>query len=178
MRLGSSVRGAIDMVRLADGLARLRAERPLGRDGLLDAAVASGRVRVHEDQDRSAEEVIAELLDRALSPPPPSRRREGPAPRRTAPGRTARRPSPAETRRRVADQRRQTLSRDRLAAAHAQFAAVSPQVGRLDEAAFAAALARDADVAAGTALARRGNGRWLPATSVAELAGSLQTALA
>ena len=33
-------------------------------------------------------------------------------------------------------------------------------------------------VAAGTALARRGNGRWLPATSVAELAGSLQTALA
>ena len=72
VRLGSSVRGAIDMVRLADGLARLRAERPLGRDGLLDAAVASfsGRVRVHEDQDRSVEEVIAELLDRALSAPP------------------------------------------------------------------------------------------------------------
>jgi len=80
VRLGSSVRGAIDMVRLADGLARLRAERPLGRDGLLDAAVASmsGRVRVHEDQDRSAEEVIAELLDRALSPPPAE-----PAPGRT-----------------------------------------------------------------------------------------------
>ena len=33
-------------------------------------------------------------------------------------------------------------------------------------------------LAAGTALARRANGRWLPATSVAELAGSLQTALA
>ena len=28
----------------------------------------SGRVRVHEDQDRTAEEVIAELLDAALLP--------------------------------------------------------------------------------------------------------------
>ena len=70
LRRGSSVRGAIDMVRLARGLARLRGEDPLGRDGLLDAAIAalSGRVAVHEDQDRSAEEVIAELLDRALAP--------------------------------------------------------------------------------------------------------------
>ena len=42
------------------------------RDALLDAAVAalSGRVRVHEDQDRTVEEVIAELLDRALAPDP------------------------------------------------------------------------------------------------------------
>jgi MoxR-like ATPase len=70
LRRGASVRGAIDMVRLARGLARVRAEQPLGRDGLLDAAVAalSGRVAVHEDQDRSAEEVIAELLDLALAP--------------------------------------------------------------------------------------------------------------
>jgi MoxR-like ATPase len=70
-RRGSSVRGAIDMVRLARGLARLRGEDPLGRDGLLDVAIAalSGRVAVHEDQDRSAEEVIAELLDLALAPP-------------------------------------------------------------------------------------------------------------
>jgi MoxR-like ATPase len=68
-RTGSSVRGAIDMVRLARGLARLRGEDPLGRAGLLDAAIAafSGRVRVHEDQDRTVEEVIAELLDGALS---------------------------------------------------------------------------------------------------------------
>ena len=69
VRMGSSVRGAIDMVRLARGLARLRGEQPPGRDVLLDAAVAalSGRVRVHEDQDRTVEEVIAELLDRALA---------------------------------------------------------------------------------------------------------------
>ncbi len=69
VRTGSSVRGAIDMVRLARGLARIRDEDPLGRDGLLDAAIAalSGRARVHEDQDRTVEGVIAELLDRALS---------------------------------------------------------------------------------------------------------------
>ncbi len=72
VRSGSSVRGAIDTVRLARGLARIRDEDPIGRDGLLDAAIAalSGRVRVHEDQDRTVEEVIAELLDRALSPDP------------------------------------------------------------------------------------------------------------
>ncbi len=69
VRMGSSVRGAIDMVRLARGLARLRGQAPPDRGVLLDAAVAalSGRVRVHEDQDRTVEEVIAELLDRALA---------------------------------------------------------------------------------------------------------------
>jgi MoxR-like ATPase len=72
VRSGSSVRGAIDMVRLARGLERLRGAGELDRAGLLDAAVAalSGRIRVHEDQDRSAEEVIAELLEQALTAPP------------------------------------------------------------------------------------------------------------
>jgi MoxR-like ATPase len=71
VRSGSSVRGAIDMVRLARGLERLRATGELDRAGLLDAAVAalSGRIRVYEDQDRSAEEVIAELLEQALNAP-------------------------------------------------------------------------------------------------------------
>jgi MoxR-like ATPase len=70
VRMGSSVRGAIDMVRLARGLSRLRGQA--GRGVLLDAAVAalSGRVRVHEDQERTVEEVIAELLDRALAADP------------------------------------------------------------------------------------------------------------
>ena len=69
VRMGSSVRGAIDMVRLADGLATVRRAAPLERELLLDAAVAamSGRIRVHEDQERSAEEVITELLDDALT---------------------------------------------------------------------------------------------------------------
>jgi MoxR-like ATPase len=72
VRMGSSVRGAIDMVRLTRGLARLRRQVPPGRGVLLDAAVAalSGRIRVHEDQDRTVEEVIAELLDRALAADP------------------------------------------------------------------------------------------------------------
>jgi MoxR-like ATPase len=93
LRRGSSVRGAIDMVRLARGLARLRGEEPLGRDGLLDAAIAalSGRVAVHEDQDRSAEEVIAELLDLALAPPrEPASGRPSAPPAGSPPDRVAR----------------------------------------------------------------------------------------
>jgi MoxR-like ATPase len=74
VRLGASVRGAIDMVRLARGLQQVRDRDPLDHDGLLDAAVAalSGRIRVHEDQDRTAEEVIAMLLHQALNPPGPA----------------------------------------------------------------------------------------------------------
>ena len=69
VRMGSSVRGAIDMVRLADGLATVRDAPALDRDLLLDAAIAamSGRIRVHEDQARTVEEVITELLDAALT---------------------------------------------------------------------------------------------------------------
>jgi MoxR-like ATPase len=85
VRSGASVRGAIDMVRLARGLHRLRGLAALDRDGLLDAAVAalSGRIRVHEDQDRTAEEVIAELLEQALAAgPDPSSGRPGAPPAR------------------------------------------------------------------------------------------------
>ncbi len=83
IRNGSSVRGAIDMVRLARGLSTLRStDEPRNRDTLLDAAIAalSGRIRIHEDQERSAEEVIAELLDRVLAagPEPASGRADGP----------------------------------------------------------------------------------------------------
>ena len=80
VRSGSSVRGAIDMVRLARGLQRLRGAGELDRAGLLDAAVAalSGRIRVHEDQERSAEEVIAELLEQTMTAPPePASERPG-----------------------------------------------------------------------------------------------------
>ncbi len=93
VRFGSSVRGAIDMVRLARGLSRLRGEAPLHRDGLLDAAIAalSGRISIHEDQDRSAEEVIAELLDRVLDPDPePASGRAGATPAERPPADAAR----------------------------------------------------------------------------------------
>ena len=58
--------------------------RETGLEGREAVASMSGRVRVHEDQDRSAEEVIAELLDRALSPPPaePAAGRTGAPPHR------------------------------------------------------------------------------------------------
>ncbi len=74
VRVGASVRGAIDMVRLVRGLQGVRGQTELDHDGLLDAAVAalSGRIRVHEDQDRTAEEVIALLLHQALNPPEPA----------------------------------------------------------------------------------------------------------
>ena len=72
VRSGASVRGAIDTVRLTRGLQRLRDRSPMDREGLLDGAVAalSGRIRVHEDQDRSPEAVIAELLEQALAAAP------------------------------------------------------------------------------------------------------------
>ena len=67
--IGSSVRGAIDMVRLASGSRPSAPSPQTDRELLLDAAIAamSGRVRVHEDQSRTAEEVIAQLLDAALA---------------------------------------------------------------------------------------------------------------
>jgi MoxR-like ATPase len=93
VRSGSSVRGAVDMVRLTRGLERLRGTGDLDRAGLLDAAVAalSGRIRVHEDQDRSAEEVIAELLEQALAvPPEPAPERPGVRPAGRPPADAAR----------------------------------------------------------------------------------------
>ncbi|HEV8374117.1 MAG TPA: MoxR family ATPase [Actinomycetota bacterium] len=80
LRTGSSVRGAIDLVHLARGLAALRAgaagdgqprDGLPGRDTLLDAALAalSGRVRLEEDAGRPVEAVIAELLERLLLDP-------------------------------------------------------------------------------------------------------------
>src|SRR5215469_7337843 len=54
VRLGSSVRGAIDMVHLVDGLVRLRSEPVAARATLLDAALAAftGRIRLDEGSDR------------------------------------------------------------------------------------------------------------------------------
>jgi MoxR-like ATPase len=92
VRSGASVRGAIDTVRLARGLERLRGTGQLDRGDLLDAAVAalSGRIRIHEDQDRSAEEVIAELLEQALAAPEPAPERPGGQPAGRPPADAAR----------------------------------------------------------------------------------------
>lgn len=63
LRVGSSVRGAIDMALVAHALARLRGVSIDDDRVTLDAALAalSGRVRVHEGCTRSAEEIITGL---------------------------------------------------------------------------------------------------------------------
>lgn len=63
IRIGSSVRGAIDLVLLADQLATLRAKQLDDEDCGLDAARAalSGRIRMHESCGRTPEDVVAEI---------------------------------------------------------------------------------------------------------------------
>ncbi len=63
LRVGSSVRGAIDMCAVASSLAELRGGAASDRDVSLDAALValSGRVRLREGTTRSAEEIVEEL---------------------------------------------------------------------------------------------------------------------
>jgi MoxR-like ATPase len=63
IRIGSSVRGAIDLVLVAQSLSRLRG-RPVGHpDITLRATLTalSGRIRVDETADRTPEEILREL---------------------------------------------------------------------------------------------------------------------
>jgi hypothetical protein len=83
VRMGASVRGAIDLVRLGTRLAALRDE-PAPEPGgatFADAAVAalSGRLRLEEGCEKTAEEIVLELIER-LKPQP-----EPPKPGKAAP---------------------------------------------------------------------------------------------
>jgi magnesium chelatase subunit D len=142
VRMGSSVRGAIDMVHLAEGLARMRGEAPASRSTLLDAALAafSGRIRLDEGCGRRPEEVVTEILDRLLEAPPPGPSQQGPPDAGPAPG-----PEPRgggrvlagpEAERAVREDGRRTRGRDELAVAHPEFRALSPGLGRLEESAL------------------------------------------
>jgi MoxR-like ATPase len=161
VRMGSSVRGAIDLVLLLGGLLEVRGAAdltaPVGRETTRDAAYAalSGRIRLSEGIDRTPESVIDELLD-AVWPegtPPPGQEQPEPT---TPDGREkADGPPPAgqdsasalRRDRRTGGGRRQ-VSRRELAARHESFDQVSPQVGELDEDAFGALLVEDPDAAA------------------------------
>jgi MoxR-like ATPase len=154
LRIGASVRAAIDATLLADGLQRLRGEEAPSRTTLLDAAVAalSGRITLEDGSARTAEEIVAELLDRLLTPPSRPERdpdRASAAPEPPAAGappggagaipggnRHAGRPPPSRT-----------YGRALLAALHDDFEAVSPAVGTLDLEAFDALMGSDSDAA-------------------------------
>ena len=165
VRMGSSVRGSIDMVLLLTGLTRLRGENGMARATARDAAHAalSGRIRIADGCDRTPESVLDELLgllwpaDAPLPVPPdgdasgdeaPDGRGKADGLPRDAAGTGHRRASASAVRRhRRAGSTRRTISRADLAARYSSFGAVSPEVGRLDEDALAALLATDPDAA-------------------------------
>lgn len=72
LRVGSSVRGALDATAVARSLSAVRARPPDDRVVGLDAALValSGRVRVREGSARTAEDVITELWDAVFDVPP------------------------------------------------------------------------------------------------------------
>ncbi|HXM58963.1 MAG TPA: AAA family ATPase [Candidatus Dormibacteraeota bacterium] len=144
VRMGSSVRGAIDMVQVAERLRRLRAEAPAARETLLDAALAafSGRIRLDESCERRPEEIVTELFDRLYDQPPPDDGGGGTAPPPAGGGRVL---EGRGAERALRDGSRRTRSRAELAAAHPEFADVTPEVGQLDERAFEELHRRDPD---------------------------------
>ncbi|MHA6621638.1 AAA family ATPase [Pseudonocardia sp. DLS-67] len=145
VRMGSSVRGAIDMALVLTGLTELRGEPEPGRETGRDAAYAalSGRIRIADGVDRTPESVIDELLD-ALWPTD-----DGPP---DGPGKADGPPDPPagfrQRSRPERDRAGRTQGRAELAAQHAEFADVSPEVGELDAAAFEELLSRDPEAAA------------------------------
>ena len=92
VRMGASVRGAIDMVLLLTGLARLRGENSMARAAARDAAHAalSGRIRIADGCDRTPESVLDELLGGLWPAGAPLPLPPGTSPRRGGGGRTGR----------------------------------------------------------------------------------------
>jgi magnesium chelatase subunit D len=157
VRMGSSVRGAIDLSLVLTGLAELRGEPDPGRETGRDAAYAalSGRIRVADGVDRTPESVIDELLERLW--PADSSGPEAEAPdAEGADDVEGKGDSPAgstppgfQPRSRPGRERAsRTQSRQQLAQQHPMFADVSPEVGELSAEAFDAAVAEDPEAAA------------------------------
>ncbi|MGY1737345.1 AAA family ATPase [Geodermatophilus sp. SYSU D00684] len=165
VRMGSSVRGATDLVLLLGGLLDVRGQSGLGADGARETArdaahaALSGRIRIAEGVERTPEAVIDEILDGVWPPdgPPPPDEEEPPAPaegggegKAGGPPESPAGPDPSSSPRR--DRRggggRRQTSRREMAARHDAFEEVSPEVGELDEEAFAELMAQDADAAA------------------------------
>jgi MoxR-like ATPase len=73
VRIGASVRGAIDMARIASSLAKARGVDVTDWHVGLDSALValSGRVRLVESCTRPPEVIVRELYEGAFGPPPP-----------------------------------------------------------------------------------------------------------
>lgn len=84
VRIGSSVRGSIDMCAVASSLAEVRSLPVTARAVSLDAALValSGRIRVREGSNRDPEDIITELWQHVFEPAGPS---EGDTGKATAP---------------------------------------------------------------------------------------------
>jgi MoxR-like ATPase/Mg-chelatase subunit ChlD len=148
VRIGSSVRGAVDMMKVAASLAQLREVRQTNPAVGLDAALAAltGRIRLQEGCGRTPEEVVRELWDRVFSaagrdddggtPPDPGGGNPHPGLENIKEG--------ADAQEALAGQRRQTISR-RALGRHPRFEQVSPEVGTLDQVIFDEAMAQDPD---------------------------------
>ncbi len=165
VRMGSSVRGAIDLVLLLGGLLEMRGLPGLGADGARETtrdaahAALSGRIRIADGVERTPESVIDDLLAEvwpedgpppaAEEPPPPPGDGGDPGKAEGPPASQAGPESASSLRRdrRAGGARRQTGRRE-MAARHESFDEVSPEVGEFDEDAFAALMATDADAAA------------------------------
>jgi MoxR-like ATPase len=76
VRIGSSVRGAIDLAAIAERLTEMRGVPADDWQAGLDAALVSlsGRIRMHESAGRRPEEIVRELYEAVFGAPPSSER--------------------------------------------------------------------------------------------------------
>jgi gas vesicle protein GvpN len=164
VRMGASVRGAIDLVLLIDGLVELRVEAAMSRLTAQDAAYAalSGRIRIADGCDRSPESVLDEILadmwpqddprPAPIDDEPSGRSGDGQGKAHGPPSRAGLDGTPGSRsrlrRERTQGPARRSVSRAELASRHPGFTGVSPEAGSLDTDALASLLAADPDAAA------------------------------
>jgi MoxR-like ATPase len=142
LRAGSSVRGAIDLALLAESFADVRGADVRAPQVLLEAALAalSGRIRVDELCERSAEAIVTELVQRYLrADRAPPNGVPAPAP---GPANSAQRDAVPGFARFLAAERRHTWSRAELAQ-YPSFLEISPEPGAFDAQAFARVVGDD-----------------------------------
>lgn len=166
LRIGSSVRGAIDQVLLCKGL---RSTRPKAhrdpfdmRTLYLDAALTalSGRVRVDESTDRTPEDILTELLDGILRAREASSEKSETDPEDDpGKGESPGQPPPGggqgqikegdDARKAVEESEQRSVGRSELAHRHRdRFDQASPELGQLNEEMLDALAEDDPDAAA------------------------------